>query len=164
MMLAEPEPEEESIPTSSVSLGPDLPSELKSMRAPDLVLSKSFSASASALSSLLRAFGDMAPPAGRHKWLRLGPPKKALGVAVRKAKLLATFNETSTIAVVSPKGSMGKTPVAYGIAAAFGAVRSSGMVAIDLNGLCSTLGQRSVITYDRCIDHLVEMVDYLPGH
>lgn len=164
MVSAEPELEEEPISASSVSLEPDLPPGPEPTKAPNLVLSKSFSASASALSSSLRALGDMAPPAGWRRWLRLGPSKKALEAAARKAKLLATFDETLTIAVASPKGSAGKTPTARGIAAAFGAARGGGVVAVDLNELRGTLGQRSVITHDRHIGHLVEAADYLLGH
>lgn len=120
--------------------------------------------SASALASSLAALGEVESPSWWRRLLRMGPPKAALEAASRQAKLRTPFADTITITVASPKGSAGKTPTARGLAAAFGNARGGGVVAVDMNELRGTLGQRSVTGHDGHIGKLVAAADYLLGH
>lgn len=120
--------------------------------------------SSAALASSLAALGEVERVSWWRRLLRLGPSKVVLEAAARQAKLRTPFADTLTITVASPKGSAGKTPVTRGLAAAFGHSRGGGVVAIDMNELRGTLGQRSVTGHDGHIGKLVEAADYLLGH
>lgn len=113
------------------------------------------------LAATLAAVPADEPQEWWRRWLNLGPKPEDVVESQIKETLRTSFADPLVVAVVSPKGSAGKTPTARGIGAAMSRQRGGGVVVVDLNELRGTLGQRSVLTHDGHIGNLVEHAGYL---
>lgn len=113
------------------------------------------------LAASLAANPSKEPQEWWRRWLGLTPKQQSEEEINRRATLRTSFADPLVVAVVSPKGSAGKTPTARGIAAAVSRQRGGGVVVVDLNELRGTLGQRSVLTHEGHIGNIVEHAGYL---
>lgn len=116
---------------------------------------------ASELAASLAAVGDVEHVAWWRRLLRRGPSAQSVEVANRRAALRTVFADPLVVVVASPKGSAGKTPTARALGAAFGRERGGGVAVVDMNELRGTLAERSVVTHDGHIGHLVSSAEYL---
>lgn len=116
------------------------------------------------LSQRFRTLADQPRHRVRRWFNRLLPSRMPQDREALLKTLRTALPDALTIAVVSPKGSSGKTPIARGVGAALGAARGGGVVVVDMNEPHGTLGQRSVLTSDNHVGMLMEHAADLSGN